>query len=170
MPLKCQGKFKVCLYKNDKETIQDIYVVKELGFLILGRPALNALKLVARLDTKSLHSKERVKQQFPNLFNGLRKIKGEFNIVLKPDAVPFSISTPRPIALPLLPKVKEELARMESQGVIRRVDEPTEWCAGMVVATKRARRVQICLYLTELLLTSQSRENSFTSSCGTNTF
>ena len=111
--------------------MQYIYVVKELGFPLLGRPALNALKLVARLDAVTLDSKARVKQQFPNLFNGLGKMEGEYNIVLKPNAVPFSISTPRRVALPLLPKVKEELARMESQGVISKVEEPTngvpEW-------------------------------------------
>ena len=33
--------------------------------------------------------------------------------------------------------MKEELRKMEVAGVISRVDEPTEWCAGMVVAPKK---------------------------------
>nr|XP_049586080.1 uncharacterized protein K02A2.6-like [Syngnathus scovelli]XP_049586090.1 uncharacterized protein K02A2.6-like [Syngnathus scovelli]XP_049586092.1 uncharacterized protein K02A2.6-like [Syngnathus scovelli]XP_049586103.1 uncharacterized protein K02A2.6-like [Syngnathus scovelli] len=147
VPLTVEGKFNTKLHKNGKETMQDIYVVKELGFPLLGRPALNALKLVA---TVTLDSKARVKQQFPNLFNGLGKLEGEYSIVLKPNAVPFSISTPRRVALPLLPKVKEELARMESQGVISKLEESTEWCAGMVVVPKPNGKVRICSDLTEL--------------------
>jgi hypothetical protein len=34
-------------------------------------------------------------------------------------------------------KVKAELTRMEKLGVISRIDEPTEWCAGMVVVPKK---------------------------------
>ena len=31
-----------------------------------------------------------------------------------------------------MPKVKEELDRMEHMGVISRVHKPTEWCAGIL--------------------------------------
>jgi len=34
---------------------------------------------------------------------------------------------PRRIAIPLLPKVKAELERMEQMGVVSRVHEPTKW-------------------------------------------
>ena len=44
--------------------------------------------------------------------------------------------TPRRVAIPLLPRVKAELERMVQLGVISPVEEPTEWCAGMVVAQK----------------------------------
>ena len=39
---------------------------------------------------------------------------------------------------------------MESMGVITRIDEPTEWCAGMVVVPKRSGKVRICVDLTKL--------------------
>ncbi|KAL2089331.1 hypothetical protein ACEWY4_014019 [Coilia grayii] len=70
------------------------------------------------------------------------KMEGEYTIVLKPGAKPFSLSTPRRISLPLMPKVKEELSRM--------VEEPTAWCAPMVVVPKSSGRVRICTDLTEL--------------------
>lgn len=54
-------------------------------------------------------------------------MEGKYSIVLKPGAKPFSLLTPRHVFLPLLPKVKEELMRMEQQGVISKVEEPTEW-------------------------------------------
>ena len=51
----------------------------------------------------------------------------------------------RRIAIPLLPKVKAELQRMEDVGVISRVEEPTDWCAGIVFVPKPNGRVQICM-------------------------
>ena len=42
-------------------------------------------------------------------------------------------------------KVKEELDRMESLGVISLVEGPTEWCAVMVVVLKKAGAVRICV-------------------------
>ena len=60
----------------------------------------------------------------------------EYEIRLKPGAAPYCLFTPRYVSLPLRPKVKEEFDRMESIGVISKVDESATWCAGMVVVPK----------------------------------
>ena len=39
---------------------------------------------------------------------------------------------------------------MQSIGVISKIDEPTEWCAGMVVVPKQSGKVRICVDLTKL--------------------
>jgi hypothetical protein len=54
--------------------------------------------------------------------------------------------------------VKAELTRMEKLGVISRIDEPTEWCAGMVVVPKSSGQVRICIDFTKLNM-SVIREN-----------
>ena len=72
------------------------------------------------------------------MFQGLRNLGEEFTIKTKPKAKPYALFTRRNIPLPLRPKVKQELYRMESIGVISKVDEPTEWCAGMVAVPKRS--------------------------------
>ena len=46
--------------------------------------------------------------------------------------------------------MQEELIRMESIGVISRVEEPTAWCAGMVVVPKKEGAVRICVDLKPL--------------------
>lgn len=47
-------------------------------------------------------------------------------------------------------QVKDELDRMEAMGVIRKMEEPTEWCAGMVVVPKPIKKPCICVDLTRL--------------------
>ncbi|KAL6471401.1 hypothetical protein MHYP_G00200510 [Metynnis hypsauchen] len=127
-PLSVKGKFTATLKKGQKCTLQEVYVVEGLTTPLLGRSAATALQLVARLGVVNLDSEETVKAEFPRLFNGLGKLQGEYK--------PFSLSTPRHISLSLLPKVKEELNHMEQQGVISKVEQPTEWCAPMLVVPK----------------------------------
>ena len=40
---------------------------------------------------------------------------------------PFNLAAPRRIPIPLLPRVREELKRMEDMVVIEKVDQPIEW-------------------------------------------
>lgn len=48
---------------------------------------------------------------------------------------------------PLMPKVKEELKRMEDTGIIEKVTEPTDWCSPIVVVPKATGAVRICVDL-----------------------
>ena len=137
-----------------KETLQDIYVIANLKEPLLGRPAINALKLVQKVEIiqaeEGSEIENQVKFTYPNLFKGLGELDGEFSIKLKPDSTPFALTTPRRVATPLLNKVKAELARMENMEVISKVDVPTEWCAGMVVVPKPDGNVRICVDLGKL--------------------
>lgn len=74
-------------------------------------------------------------------FHWLGKTKDNYNYG-KERAKLFALSVPRRIAIPLLPKVKEELERMAKLGVISKVTEPTEWCTGMVVVPKPGGKVR----------------------------
>ncbi|KAI4879857.1 hypothetical protein NFI96_004001 [Prochilodus magdalenae] len=150
-PITVRGKFTASIRTDNKSTTQEVYVVPELKCNLLGRPAIQALGLVASVDTVALDSRERVKEQFPKLFKGLGKMEGDYKIELRADAKPFSISTPRRIPLPLMPQVKKELSRMEDICVISRVEQPTDWCTGMVPVPKPGKNeVRICVDLTKL--------------------
>ena len=114
---------------------------------MLGKLAIESLNLVTRVDTVD---KESCKAKYPKLFSGLGLITGEYKIKLKPDSTPYVITTPRCVALPLMPKVKEELERMQNMGVITKINEPMEWCAGIVVVPKLNGKIRICVDLTKL--------------------
>ena len=147
--LQVKGFFSGCLKIDTKETRQDIYVVKQLHKQLLGRPAIEALGLAIRTGAVTTHS-QGPWEEFPSLFKGLGKLNQPYTIKLHPDATPFSQSVVRRVAIPLMQPVKEELERMEQLGVIARVEQPTDWCAGLVVVQKPNGKVRICVDLTKL--------------------
>ena len=71
------------------------------------------------------------------------------------DAKPYTLSTPRRVPIPLMEAVKNELEQMERIGVIARVNQPTEWCAGTVPVSKKDGRVRICVDFTQLIKSVQ---------------
>ena len=151
--LRVLGTFEGKLTHKDQTSEQQIYVVQGFKTNLLGLPAITALEIVTRIGaiTTDGHTvEEAVHQQFPSLFRGLGNLGEEYIIRLKPEAKPHSLFTARRIPLPLREKVKNELDRMESTGVISKVEEPTPWCAGMVPILKRDGTVRICVDLKRL--------------------
>jgi len=92
--LNVQGQFKGTLAHGNNSAEQDIYVVKGLRKPLIGRPAITALQLVSRVNTID-SVKQQIVDQHPELFQSLGTIEGEYNIVLKPDAKPYALATPR---------------------------------------------------------------------------
>ena len=91
--------------------------------------------------TNSLFSGE-----FQTVFDttSVGKIKGDpYDIKLKEDAVPV-VDIQRTTPFAILDKVTAEIRRMESLGVIVKVNEPTEWVNSMVVV-QRGDKLRICL-------------------------
>ena len=136
-PLKVIGQFQGHFVHRTKQTSQSVFVVKGLKTNLLGLPTITALNLAVRVDVITNIPEKDIPKQFPSLFQGLGNLGEEYNIQLKPTAKPFAIFTPRHVPLPLRTKVQQELDRMESLGVISRVDQPTPWCADMVVVPKK---------------------------------
>ena len=156
-PLKTRGQFWETIAHQGKVVQQRVFVIDGLKTNLLGLPAISALGLAVRVDAAESDSPNAtaeipadVMQQFPSVFQGLGNLGEEYEICLKPDATPHSLFAPRHVPLPLRPKVKTELDRMETIGVITKVDEPTPWCAGMVVVPKKDGAIRICVDLAPL--------------------
>ena len=129
----------------------NIYVVRNLKEPLLGRPAIEGLKLLQRINkVETLSSKEEAKKEHPQLWKGMGMMKKEYRIRLKEDAQPYSISAPRRLALPMRNKVKEELKSLEEQEIIRPVVEPTDWCAPIVAVPKPTGKIRLCVDFSRL--------------------
>ena len=108
--------------------------------------ALNSeQKEIPKLDTK-----DDVVKAYPKLFSGLGKLKDEYIIRLKDNAKPFCLYIPRMVPLPLMKKVEDKINGLVKWGVIEPVDEPTDWCATMVVVPKLNGNMPICVDFTKL--------------------
>ena len=84
------------------------------------------------------------------MFSGLGRLEGDYQIHLNEEAVPYALSTPCRIPLPLTDKVKDELERMEKMRVISKIEKPTDRCAGIVVVPKPNGKIRLCVDLTKL--------------------
>lgn len=75
----------------------------------------------------------------------------EFEICVRPDATPFAVSAPRRVPFALRERLLRELQRLEADGIITPVIEPTAWCALIVVCQKKNEAgARLCFDLSRL--------------------
>lgn len=140
--LNCLGTFLAELQVHDKVAKEQVYVIEDLERPLLGGKPAELPKLISRLDSLSSDDyKSNVQDNHPRLFEGLGVMKGSYRITLKEDAKPFLVSVP----FPFVSENKEELDRIHP-----RVDQPTDWCAPMVVTPKSYGKVRVCVDLSKL--------------------
>ena len=158
------GCVRMELSRGDTTIQEDVYIVRGVKTLLLGQPAIEKLGLIPNIpgayriravnseqkEIPKLDTKDDVVKAYPKLFSGLGKLKGEYTIRLRDDAKPFCLYTPRRVPLPLMKKVEDEINSLVKSGVIESVDEPTDWCAPMVVVPKPNGNVRLCVDLTKL--------------------
>ena len=129
--VECLGKVELdCTVRGSVYPVT-VYVASSSENL-LSREAASRMGLVVRLD---------------NVFGELDETPihtTPVKIQLQEGAQPYSVHTARRIPIPLLGKVKEELQKMERVGIIKKVDEPTDWCAPIVPVIKPSGSVRIC--------------------------
>jgi len=150
--IEAVGMFATKLQHKAVSVRDDVYVVRGLSQPLLGLRACEDLQLVKRLCQVGGRQNTEVDptREFPKLFKGLGKIDHPYKIKVKEGARPFATSAPRRVPLPLMNVVKKKLEEMVTEGVIAKVDEPTDWCAPMVIAPKPNGDIRLCVDLTKL--------------------
>lgn len=104
---------------------------------VLGKDACEELGLIKRVFTIKI-------EQYEDLFHGLGKLPGRYDIVIEEGAQP-SVCPVRKIPIGIRDRLSKELNRMESLGVIRKVHHPTPWVNAIVVAAKKDGSMRVCL-------------------------
>ena len=166
--LDCVGCVSVEMQIEDKTIIEQVYVVDGATKLLLGLPGIRKFGLMPKVPDiytitaidigrdpweprTFLRTVDDLKQYRPELAEPLGKWKGKTVHITKSDgAVPSHCATARRIAIPLIPKAKAEIMRMQMLDVIEPVDEPTDWCSPIVVVPKTNGDVRICVDLTHV--------------------
>ena len=86
-------------------------------------------------------------QLYPDLFDGLGTIKNAVvHLDVKSDASPV-VCSPRKVPEALRDSLKEELDRMESMKVFRKLDinEASDWVHALVLVVKPNGKLHVCL-------------------------
>ena len=93
-----------------------------LGIVKLNVPSEIGSKSISAVQEKSSTNFENdIISSFPEVFNGLGCLKSEpVSIELKGECVPFHLSAPRRVPIPLLSQLRDELERIQAMGVIKR--------------------------------------------------
>ena len=71
-------------------------------------------------------------QKYANVFTGLGLLEKPYHIEVDPTVTPV-VNLPRTIRAALRDRVKTEWKDMEKRGVIRKVEEPTDWVSSMAI-------------------------------------
>ena len=143
-PLDVLGKCTLpCSHKVTKLNLE-FYIVKTTAPPVLSLRACTDLKLI-KLVLSVTDTKDNILQKFPDVFDGLGLLPGEHSLKVDPTVTPV-VHPPRRVPYALRDLVKKELDRMESQGVISKVTQPTEWVNSMVIVEKPNNKgIRICL-------------------------
>ena len=114
---------------------------------VLGLKAclqLELIKMILSIDSTTPMTRDSVIREYSQLFTGLGELEGEVTLHLKPDATPV-VHPARRVPHAIRGRLKEELDKMESTGVIEKVTTPTDWVNSLVVVEKPNGKLRICL-------------------------
>ena len=130
-------KGRSCLSCQNK--LIDFYIVDTTQHPILGLSAsqeLGIVKIVLNINSSTYQ----FTKMFPKLF-----LKVPYRIQIDPSVTPI-VNPPRNQPAAIRDRLKETLNDMETMGVVRKVDEPTEWVNSLVVIEKpKSKKLCICL-------------------------
>ena len=120
----------------------EFYIVRTNQSPILGLKAsqdLHVIKVIMNIGCQSILS------QYSKVFEGLGCLSKSYHIKVDPEVTPV-ICPPRNQPVAIRDRLKHELDDMESLGVIKKEEEPTDWVNSLVVVEKpKSKKLRICL-------------------------
>ena len=110
---------------------------------ILGLQACEKLNLVKKVNevVPSPSTKEHIIHDYPEVFERLGSMDGEYHIVVDKTV----IHPPRKVPYSILGKLKEKYSQLEKIGVVQKVDKPNQWVNSLVIVEKRDGSMRLCL-------------------------
>lgn len=139
----------LCLNEKLGRKLPIDFEVVEKGLQpILGVDACVTLSLVKRIDRIESMPMPETKEEFviqnSDIFEGLGKMPGKCHIVLKPDSTP-NLKYKKRIPASLIYRLKQQVTTMVKDGVLSRVDYPTDWVNNLQLIEKSNGMLRLCL-------------------------
>ena len=147
-PLKTLGKFDALIESKTKYTMSTIHVTDGQSGSLLSYNTARELGLITlQLNTlaeKPLTSLQ-LRERFPNLFQGIGKLKDiEVKLHIDTSVAPVA-QTARRLPFHMRQKVAAALDKLHKQDIIERVEGPTPYVSPLVVIPKKDGDVRLCV-------------------------
>ncbi|GFS90805.1 uncharacterized protein K02A2.6 [Nephila pilipes] len=135
-----------CSTNKLKNVPLPFYVVNVKSKSILGLKGCKELKLIERIAIQcSVISKNELIKQYKDVFTGIGEFPSEpYHITLKDNSVPV-IHPPRRVPQALQPKLTSTLNNLEKEGIVSKVNKPTDWVQSLVLVEKPNGNQRLCL-------------------------
>lgn len=112
---------------------------------ILGLTTVSNFNLIKRVNNVQSEETKSLLTKYENVFTGLGQIKNyEYKIELKENSK-GKIEPCRHVPFKLMSKLKNELEDMERNGVISKIEKPTDFVSSLVITTKPDGSIRVCL-------------------------
>ena len=118
----------------------ELITVHSDNFISVLPPEKSTYEKVRKIETAD----ELIRRHAEVFDKDLGTLPGTVHLQVDEDAEP-SITPSRRVPTALREKFKVELDRLEGQGVLAKVDEPTPWVSSVVLATKKSGALRICI-------------------------
>ena len=146
--IKPIGSIRLPCYFNNNIYDIEFQVIDQAAPTILGSETCQKVGLVQRMykldnPVENVDNSD-IKTEYSDLFEGIGHLPGKHKIHVDPNVTPV-VHPPRRIPISMRDKVKDELSRMEREGIIKKVTKPTSWVNSMVVVTKPNGSIRICI-------------------------
>ena len=141
--IKPLGEVDMAIETKNKYAVLTFIIVDLKQAPILGLSDCTSLGLVKRVDALK---NDDILKKYPDVFKGIGCIEslGEHHIHIDKNATPV-VHAPRKVPVALRGRMKKELDRLESLGVIEAVKYPTKWVNSIVNVQKPNGDLRICL-------------------------
>ena len=149
-----------CKLREKPHTLEFFFIADTHATPILGFDSCRAMGLVniENRVLKMIHTEvaavktvdlpptipKDIAEEYPELFQGLGQFPRVHTMQTRPDVQPV-VHAPRRVPFSLRDRLKSELDKEESLGVIVKVDEPTDWVNSITIVEKKNGSLRICV-------------------------
>jgi len=147
--LETLGKFTANIRAKDEQKVATFHILSGAHGSLLSYSTARDLGLVHinlnNITTTDVITLEQLTREYPKVFQGIGKLKNyEVKLHIDTTVVPVAQSARR-IPFHLRKKVSAELKKLETQGIIEKVEGPTPWISPLVVIPKRNGDIRLCI-------------------------
>ena len=132
--------------------VEFVVVDSDRAVLILGNQTMQQMDLirVQQHNVMSVNTSqagftaEQLLKDYPDVFEGTGKLEGQYTLEVIDGATPV-VHPPRRVPVALKGKLKKELDRLQSLGIIEQVTDPTPWVSSLVTVLKPNGQIRVCI-------------------------